>query len=155
MVYTRRRMTLCLCLIGLMLAVIWGNSLLNANLSSAISRWVGSLINNVHSDIDATADEQSHGILRKIGHITEFAILGTLVCWLAGMRKKERWQLFSLPLLFCLAVACVDETIQLFVPGRAGRLTDVGIDTLGAALGIVLITLIQTMKTKFLEETRQ
>ena len=60
-----------------------------------------------------------------------------------------------MPLLFCLAVACVDETIQLFVPGRAGRLTDVGIDTLGAALGIVLITLIQTMKTKFLEETKQ
>jgi len=49
----------------------------------------------------------------------------------------------------------VDETIQYFVPGRACRITDVGIDTLGCTLGIVIITLIQTIKNQKMKEKTQ
>jgi len=49
---------------------------------------------------------------------------------------------------FGLAVACIDETIQIFTPGRASSLIDVWIDTSGFALGFVVIYLAYTIKTK-------
>ena len=58
-----------------------------------------------------------------------------------------------MPLGAGLSVACADETIQLFVPGRAGMITDVGIDMMGCALSVVLINFVY--KLKILEETKQ
>lgn len=39
-----------------------------------------------------------------------------------------------------MTTAFLDETIQLFVPGRSGQISDVWVDLLGAAVGIVLAT---------------
>ena len=39
----------------------------------------------------------------------------------------------------------IDETIQLFVPGRAGMITDVMIDCCGAATGVVLRYLLRSL----------
>jgi VanZ family protein len=36
-----------------------------------------------------------------------------------------------------LLYAFSDETHQLFVPGREGKLSDVGIDAIGIALGMI------------------
>ena len=41
------------------------------------------------------------------------------------------------------AYACMDEVHQIFVPGRAGRFTDVLVDSIGIALGVVLCALSQ------------
>ncbi len=38
-----------------------------------------------------------------------------------------------------LLYAFSDETHQLFVPGREGKLTDVGIDAIGIAIGLIVI----------------
>ncbi|MBR6684262.1 MAG: VanZ family protein, partial [Firmicutes bacterium] len=60
-------------------------------------------------------------------------------------------------LLAGIAAACIDETIQIFVPGRGPGIADVGIDTLGVTLGIVFISLIQQIKknkSKHLEENK-
>ena len=46
---------------------------------------------------------------------------------------------------FGLAVACIDETIQIFTPGRASSLIDVWIDTAGFALGFVVIFAVFTI----------
>ena len=40
------------------------------------------------------------------------------------------------------AVASVDETIQLSVPGRTGQLSDVLLDTAGAVTGAAMVLLI-------------
>ena len=39
--------------------------------------------------------------------------------------------------VFLLLIPSIDETIQLFVPGRAGMITDAMIDCCGAATGVV------------------
>lgn len=91
-------------------------------------------------------------MLRKLAHFSEFACLGALLGWLTGMLKKPN---FGVPTgLGCLA-ACVDETIQRFVPGRGPSLTDVGIDTCGAAVGAILLLVGYTIyhKTHTLEVT--
>ena len=80
--------------------------------------------------------------------------MGMLLAWLASMLCKGKWRLYLLPLAAGIMVACIDETIQLFVPGRAGLITDVGIDALGCALGIVLINVSKQLKINFLEETK-
>jgi VanZ family protein len=37
-----------------------------------------------------------------------------------------------------MAIALGDETIQLFVPGRSGQISDVWVDLTGVAIGCVL-----------------
>ena len=147
------RLRLCICLIALNLAVIWGSSLMNAEISSAFSSFVGSIVNCLFPGADAAGGGTGHGLLRKIGHFAEFCSLGCLLTWLFGMVTGGKWRRFLLPLGAGLLVACTDETIQLFVPGRAGRITDVGIDMLGCTLAIVLINFVY--KLKILEETKQ
>ena len=44
--------------------------------------------------------------------------------------------------VFCLLVAAVDETIQLFVSGRSGQVSDVVLDFVGALCGIALLLII-------------
>ena len=46
---------------------------------------------------------------------------------------------FILPLLLGLLTALCDETIQLFVEGRSGQISDVWLDAAGIATGALLI----------------
>lgn len=70
--------------------------------------------------------------VRKTAHITEFAVFYlTLLFALhhSGLRgRKLLWTAFGLTVFY----ACTDELHQIFVPGRAGRVTDVLIDSSGA-----------------------
>lgn len=151
---TKGRLRLCITLLCLNLLLIWGSSLMNDQISSAFSGWIGDLISKLFPDFQVGAGGSNHGFLRKLGHITEFCCLGLLLSWLVRMLKNQTWEHILLPLLGGIVTACADETIQRFVPGRYGCLTDVGIDTLGITLGILLITLILRIRTKHLEESK-
>lgn len=151
---TKGRLTLCITLLFLNLILIWGSSLMTSDISSAISGWVGDLISKLFPDLSVGTGGSNHGFLRKLGHLTEFCCLGLLLSWLIRMLRSRKWEHILLPLLGGIVTACADETIQRFVPGRDGCLTDVGIDTLGITLGILLITLILRIRTKHLEESK-
>lgn len=80
--------------------------------------------------------------VRKGAHMTEYGILAILVfLWLGGweMTALRRW---SLAVAAAALYACSDEFHQLFVAGRAGCVTDVMIDSAGAALGLTLFVLL-------------
>ena len=128
---SRIRLGLCITLLCANLAFIWGNSLLPDTLSAALSRFIGSLLGGEGTGADGSGDH----LLRKLAHFFEFASLGFLLAWLMGMYQRKPWY----ALLPGVAAACVDESIQIFVPGRGPRVSDVGIDSLGICLGIVLI----------------
>lgn len=131
----RKNRILSTALVAGLLVLIWGNSLLNADISSAISRFVGTLLGGGRPMADGT---QSHHILRKLAHFSEFTALGFSLTWRLNL-KDRRW---SLPLLLGLLVACVDESIQLYVPGRSGQVSDVWIDFAGACLGWCVFRLV-------------
>lgn len=154
----RKYLRLCTVLIICNVIFIWGNSLLPGSISGTISGWISDLIHILLPSSGGSSGAR-HGLLRKLAHFTEFCTLGALLVWQLRMRGVPRWAGYVLPLLGGFLVACGDETIQRFVPDRGPSLKDVGIDTLGAALGIVLITLIQFMrkriKTIKLEENQQ
>ena len=152
MIKTKRRVRLCVALLILNILFIWGNSILPASVSGAISHWVRDLLAEVFSgDSSGTG---GHGLVRKLAHFTEFACLGSLLAWLLGMLgKKTVWALLS-----GFLVASVDETIQMFVPGRGPGILDVLLDTCGALSGIGLLllghTILKKTAKKALEDTK-
>ena len=79
-------------------------------------------------------------LVRKAAHFTEYAILGILLALEFANYVKGWFRRFVEPVMTALTAAVIDETIQLFVEGRSGQVSDIWIDTAGAALGI-LITL--------------
>jgi len=131
---TTRKVQVCTVLLVLNILFIWGNSLLPGSVSGAISGWVRDCLAMLFPG--GTSDPESgHGLLRKLAHFTEFACLGALFAWLLSMFEKP----VALAILFGVAVAALDETIQRFVPDRGPSLIDVLIDTSGAILGISLL----------------
>ena len=140
MLKTKRRIRLCAVLLGANLLFIWGNSLMPGAVSGALSGRIGEALRFL---LGIPVNEAPGGphLLRKLAHFSEFACLGLLLCWLAGMMGEKSFHLAVLPLLGALAAACVDETIQMAVPGRCSSLKDVWIDTCGAAAGIIILLL--------------
>ena len=110
---TKRRMTLCTVLLLCNLVFIWGNSLLPAEVSGQISGTLKALLDGVFTPGEAVPSG-GDGLLRKFAHFVEFGALGLLLGWLFGMLGKKRLPAFALG----VAAACIDETIQIFVPGR-------------------------------------
>ena len=135
MIRTDRRLKLCKALLVLILAFIWGNSLMPGEVSQAISNWVQDLLMDTRPD--SSGNPAGNGILRKLAHFTEFAALGMTLTWLCGMLGKKK----EMPFVWGVAAACIDETIQAFVPERAPGLRDVLIDSCGVAVGMVLVIL--------------
>jgi VanZ family protein len=68
--------------------------------------------------------------LRKLAHAGEYAVLGALLA-----RAVAEQAAFRLG----IAYAVTDELHQAFVPGRAGTLLDLGIDSVGVLLGILAL----------------
>ena len=77
--------------------------------------------------------------VRKLGHLTEYAILAMLL-WRA-LRAGIRWQM-KMSILFLVAAlasaifAASDEFHQSFVPSRTASPTDVMIDICGTLIGL-------------------
>ena len=72
--------------------------------------------------------------VRKCAHITEYTIF--CLSLIFGLRAWDLHgkRLLTAALVLTFFYACTDEFHQLFVPGRAGRFTDVLIDSTGAIL---------------------
>ena len=141
---TKARRVVCCIWIALLLAFIWGNSLCPAEVSASFSGAVLELIRKLIPGLFSGSGGTGHGTLRKIAHFFEFGMLGVALTWFWGMLKKHR----LLPVCCAMAVAWIDEGIQIFVPGRGPAVRDVCIDTLGAALGVFLLNAAYHLRKK-------
>lgn len=129
----------------LWVAVIFSFSLQPGEVSGSLSgsflrKVLESFAPGIFEKLETMPQEQLdmwHMILRKCAHFTEFAVLGVLSSLTLLQTKLSRRALAAIG--FCLAVAATDETLQLFVDGRAGRVLDVMIDGAGALVGIGVV----------------
>lgn len=82
--------------------------------------------------------------VRKAAHFSVFAALGLSVfsAMLLTFSKKHLW-LYSL--IICVLYAVSDEIHQLFIAGRACRIGDMFIDTMGSVSGILIVLIITTL----------
>lgn len=117
------------------LLLIWGNSCMPASTSGAVSAGALSFLQRLFGGLGWLGEF----LLRKLAHFCEFALLGLLLCRHAQLRKAP--SPVSGTMLIGLLCACIDETIQLFSPGRSSQLTDVWVDFAGICAGLVFLAL--------------
>lgn len=131
--------------IPLFMLVIWisfifFNSLQPGNISGANS---GRIVNQIVKVLDVLNIQIEYNklslIVRKGAHIFEFMVLAILF-FTVLINFPILHQLF-LSLVFSISIAIIDETIQLFVSGRAGSIVDVGFDSIGVLIGLSICLL--------------
>jgi VanZ family protein len=77
--------------------------------------------------------------LDKAAHFLAFGIFGLLVCGLwFNIRTKPTIPLFSMPLLCVTLFGVIEESYQMFIPGRSASLLDLLADICGAACAIII-----------------
>lgn len=89
-----------------------------------------------------------HFYLRKTAHVTEYAVLGFLA---VRALCHGRWSWRTVLLIAWGGASCyaaTDEFHQIFVAGRTPKVTDVLLDSAGAALGIALTALWRFRRTR-------
>ena len=97
---------------------------------------------------DATPEQLDfvHFIVRKTAHLTEYAILAILVFRAlrmssAAQTNPRSLRLIGIALIFSAAYASLDEFHQSFVSQRTACAQDVLIDTTGAFVALVIVSL--------------
>lgn len=82
-----------------------------------------------------------HFCLRKLAHLTEYGIFSPLLYASLEQGRSLEWRPRTAlwGILIAGAYSLTDELHQSFVPGRTASLTDCGIDTVGAFLGVLLL----------------
>ena len=148
----KKKKYFCLLLIIIWTLFIWRNSLQIGNLSQQQSDWfvdkikyfISSIfnINNSQNDLSTLSF-----LIRKFAHFSEFFILSFL--WSILILKLNNSKKIFLPILFSILISIIDETIQLYVPGRSGMLQDVFIDTSGAICGLITFFIIKKVLYKY------
>ena len=123
--------------IVLVTSIIWVNSILPADVSSVQSGFVVSTISNILSFFNIHInDETLSYFIRKSAHFGQFFVLGIFWFGYLFYRLKSLNYIAVLAIIFCLATAVIDESLQLFSDGRAFQVTDIIIDLFGSMMSI-------------------
>ena len=106
--------------------------------SANTSQFFGFASSWLFPDIPAEDIAPLHGLIRKLGHWSEYFVLAVLALRALLKETDNKWQsrhtVFTLVFVFVYALS--DEFHQLFVPSRTASLGDVMIDVLGGICGI-------------------
>lgn len=90
-----------------------------------------------------------HHLIRKGGHVFEYAVLSLLVVYgFRAGRKQWRWEWAGWTLLIVACYAGLDEVHQAFVPGRGSSIWDAGLDTLAGATALVMAWMFFSWRAK-------
>ncbi len=122
----------------------------SSDLSTGVTRVVCSIF---VSGFDKMPDEEkmnvimeAEEVIRTMGHGLEFCGLAVLLAVLIGTYERigilsiNGYSNWALAVFLSVAYAVTDEVHQIFVPGRVFDWYDIGVDTIGAAIGALLAT---------------
>lgn len=111
--------------------------------ASNTSRVIEPLLRWLTPGITEAQLETAHFIVRKLAHLTEYALLALLAARaFIGSSKSflsRRWFVAALALV--VSVALVDEFNQSFNPARTGTIKDSLLDTVGGLTALAVLTL--------------
>lgn len=109
------------------------------------SRFIGPFLRWFSPDVSEATIASIQLIVRKCGHLAEYAILAALL-YRAFSRHHSR----AIALAFSVAglYAALDEFHQSFVASRTGLPWDVFIDCIGALIGVAMYGLFRNRKSK-------
>ena len=121
---------------------IFANSMTPAVESSRQSGYVLGGVQRMLASLGVGEIGITEHIIRKLAHFTEYAGLGLLLCQAVKGFFSGRERRYVTALLGCF-IPFADETIQLFVEGRSGQISDVWLDMSGVLFGTLLWYLVQ------------
>ena len=133
MVKINRKWAVASCL---MVVLIWGNSLVPGTGSGSLSLSIMEAVRGFLHGMGLPYEWVTNFVVRKCAHFTEYMVLGILATHAFDVEGRRT---------FDALIPSIDETIQLFVPGRAGMITDVMIDCCGAMTGVALRYLLRSL----------
>lgn len=102
-------------------------------------------------DEPVSSPDTLHIFVRKLAHMTEYAILFLLYRHALRVCGARRPGLMAL--LLCIGYAASDETHQAFVDDRGPSVIDVGIDTVGACIAWGAFSLVQNIVKRIRKES--
>ena len=105
--------------------------------SSGLLSW---MLHFLHLQVSTGTFELLHTLLRKLAHLTEYAIFALLLYGSPHEKRLGHWEPRRAAICIAMAAAysLTDEFHQWFVPGRHASLGDCGLDTIGATLAMVV-----------------
>ncbi len=121
-----------------MLWFVFAMSHAPAEVSSQMS---GSLVSKILEILQIPPDSIPYAelLVRKLAHITEYAVLAMTICYgFCGFETIHWKRAVVVSVGICFFYAITDEFHQLYVVGRSGQWQDVLIDTIGAILGVLV-----------------
>lgn len=99
------------------------------------SRFLGPILELLMPWADGDQLQIAHAVVRKMAHVTEYAILGALVLRALDEPDRKPARVVLGTILLCAMYAMIDEYHQTYVASRVGAVSDVLLDTGGASLG--------------------
>jgi VanZ family protein len=118
--------------------------------ASNTSRIIRPLLIWLFPDISEESLAFAHFIVRKLAHLTEYAILGLLAARAFTTSSREglrrRWFLYAGLLVIIYALS--DELHQRFVPARTGSIYDSLIDITGGFIALSLVAAWRRVKKR-------
>ena len=118
------------------------------------SRFFGPLVRLLFPSWSEPHVDRAIFMLRKVAHVTEYAILALLVWRALPARetengRSETWRPAVWAFTVAVLYAITDEFHQAFVPTRQGCVTDVLIDAGGALLGLIFLWFLRRCRQKW------
>jgi len=136
--------------LGWMGVIFYGSS--DQESAQHASRFLGPFLHWLFPGLSGAGYDAVMLGVRKLAHVTEYAILAALAWWSLGAvlrRHGGSWPRAGLALLVVVLYAATDEFHQSFVPTRQGTPTDVLIDSVGGTLGLILVWGILRLASRF------
>ncbi|MEK5104491.1 VanZ family protein [Cytobacillus sp. FSL M8-0252] len=109
------------------------SSQLSGGITEVIAAWVPFSIENLHT---------LETFIRKNAHFFAYFILGIFILFAIRQGNILTRQKLLISWILTTVYAASDEFHQLFIPGRSGEVRDVLIDSVGAATGLILFSIV-------------
>lgn len=143
----KKRKTISIIILILLLGFIWGHSMMSREASQEESLMVGGFIAPFLELFVGRGNVTDH-LVRKLAHFTEYAALGmALGDVMRVYGRKGLWNLSHF-FLFGMATAVIDEGIQLISDGRGAQVSDILLDCCGVAAGLAVIMIVFKMEER-------
>ncbi len=134
-------------LLCLYVCMIYANSMTPSRISSQESGFVLQLVQRFFQQVSLDNLWLTEHIIRKMAHFLEYTGLGVLLLLNTGLWKRLEWRRLRPALEGMVLIPFVDETIQLFTPGRSAQISDVWLDISGCVCGMAAAGLLSAARS--------
>jgi len=88
-----------------------------------------------------------HHVVRKVGHVTEYCVLGILLYRAVHLDIRSPMTVRTLTIIGIAAAAIMDELHQSWVPARTSSVGDIGFDCIGGLCAILFMSAWRVART--------